>query len=59
MGAVAFLELRAMDKPLPRASLQLSQWLFCRYHLGRHRANFGYSDTWQLVINTGTTIVTF
>ena len=24
--------------------------------LGRH---FGYSDTWQLVINTGTTIVTF
>jgi low affinity Fe/Cu permease len=20
---------------------------------------FGYSDTWQLVINTGTTIVTF
>src|SRR5437867_370947 len=24
--------------------------------LGRH---FGFSDTWQLVINTGTTIVTF
>ena len=21
--------------------------------------NFGYSDTWQLIINTGTTIVTF
>jgi Low affinity iron permease len=28
-------------------------------HLGRLRAVFHYSDTWQLIINTGTTIVTF
>ena len=27
--------------------------------LGRDRALFRFSDTWQLVINTGTTIVTF
>ena len=27
--------------------------------LGRLGPVFGYSDTWQLVINTGTTIVTF
>jgi low affinity Fe/Cu permease len=27
--------------------------------VGGHRSCFGYSDTWQLVINTGTTIVTF
>jgi low affinity Fe/Cu permease len=27
--------------------------------LGRHRAAVRVSDTWQLVINTGTTIVTF
>jgi low affinity Fe/Cu permease len=29
-------------------------------YLGHYRAAlFGYSDTWQLIINTGTTIVTF
>ncbi|RWL99799.1 MAG: low affinity iron permease family protein [Mesorhizobium sp.] len=28
-------------------------------HLGRHWPVFRYSDTWQLIINTGTTIVTF
>ena len=27
--------------------------------MGDHRPVFGFSDTWQLVINTGTTIVTF
>lgn len=27
--------------------------------MDRHRAFFGFSDTWQLVINTGTTIITF
>jgi low affinity Fe/Cu permease len=27
--------------------------------LGRIRPDFGWSDTWQLVINTATTIVTF
>jgi low affinity Fe/Cu permease len=27
--------------------------------LGGHRPLFHYSDSWQLVINTGTTIVTF
>lgn len=27
--------------------------------LGGNRAYFHYSDTWQLIINTGTTIVTF
>ena len=27
--------------------------------LDRHRADLDYSDTWQLVINTGTTIITF
>ena len=27
--------------------------------LGRHRPIFNFSDTWQLVINTGTTVVTF
>ena len=26
---------------------------------GRYGPIFGFSDTWQLVINTGTTIVTF
>jgi low affinity Fe/Cu permease len=33
----------------------------CQRHrrLGHHRPLFGFSDTWQLVINTGTTIVTF
>ena len=38
----------------------------CIYHrfgsigsLGRFRAAVGFSDTWQLIINTGTTIVTF
>ena len=30
-----------------------------RAGLGDHRTVFQYSDTWQLVINTGTTIVTF
>ncbi len=27
--------------------------------MGRQRPLFGFSDTWQLVINTGTTVVTF
>ncbi len=27
--------------------------------MGGNRAYFHYSDTWQLIINTGTTIVTF
>ena len=27
--------------------------------MGRQRTCFAFSDTWQLVINTGTTIVTF
>jgi low affinity Fe/Cu permease len=27
--------------------------------VGLHRPLFGYSDTWQLVINTATTIITF
>jgi low affinity Fe/Cu permease len=30
-----------------------------RGHLGRDRTLFHFSDTWQLVINTGTTVVTF
>ena len=30
-----------------------------RTHLGYHGPPVGFSDTWQLVINTGTTIVTF
>jgi low affinity Fe/Cu permease len=31
-----------------------------RHHiLGPQRANLGFSDTWPLVVNTGTTIVTF
>jgi hypothetical protein len=36
--------------------------LHCRRHHRRWAASgplFGFSDTWQLVINTGTTIVTF
>ena len=31
----------------------------CRPFVGPHGADFHYSDTWQLVINTGTTIITF
>jgi low affinity Fe/Cu permease len=32
----------------------------CTHHtLGRQRPVFWYSDTWQLVINSGTTIITF
>jgi low affinity Fe/Cu permease len=27
--------------------------------VGRYRPNINYSDTWQLIINTGTTIITF
>jgi hypothetical protein len=27
--------------------------------VGRSGPAFGYSDTWQLIINTGTTIITF
>ena len=27
--------------------------------MGGHWAGFNYSDTWQLVINTGTTVATF
>ena len=27
--------------------------------MGRLRTVFGFSDTWQLVINTGTTVLTF
>ena len=30
----------------------------CSSGLGRHRPIFNYSDTWQLIVNTGTTIVT-
>jgi low affinity Fe/Cu permease len=39
------------------ASVRCSAGNHCR--LGAHRPLFGFSDTWQLVINTGTTVVTF
>lgn len=29
------------------------------HHLGLHWTGFRYSDTWQLIINTGTTVLTF
>jgi low affinity Fe/Cu permease len=31
----------------------------CCHRLGRDRADVSFFDTWQLIINTGTTIVTF
>jgi low affinity Fe/Cu permease len=46
---------RSQLRPSPR-------WFFARrsaFCLGLWRSLFHYSDTWQLVINTGTTIVTF
>jgi low affinity Fe/Cu permease len=36
-----------------------SRWCFCAHLWGATGPVFGWSDTWQLVINTGTTIVTF
>ena len=42
-----------------RRADDVSDLLLGRDHLGRQRPLFGFSDTWQLVINTGTTIVTF
>jgi low affinity Fe/Cu permease len=42
-----------------RTSHQLSLALLTIIIWGASGPLFGYSDTWQLVINTGTTIVTF
>jgi low affinity Fe/Cu permease len=42
-----------------RATDDLSPGSDRRACLGYHGSLFGFSDTWQLVINTGTTIVTF
>ena len=48
-----FAEMAKMPREVGRAAM--GQW-------GAWRISgpvFGFSDTWQLVINTGTTIVTF
>ena len=44
---------------LDRASARLCACVRHRIDMGHNRPIFGYSDTWQLVINTGTTIITF
>ena len=43
--------------PGVRSPSQGRSWLFCLWAVTGPL--FGFSDTWQLVINTGTTIVTF
>jgi low affinity Fe/Cu permease len=65
-------EINHMEKPLAwfyrvfkvdSRSRRTSDKFCSRYaddnRLGSYRPMFDYSDTWQLVINTGTTIVTF
>jgi low affinity Fe/Cu permease len=48
-----------MDRSPTRTTLRLRRSRRRCYRLGGHRPLFHYSDTWQLVINTGTTIITF
>jgi Low affinity iron permease len=56
--AVGLLEFRAMG--MANASGKPATFaVVYRYHLAGTGPIFGYGDTWQLVINTGTTIVTF
>ena len=51
--------MRRQDLRRGRSSADLHlRGRHCR-RLGGDRPAFGFSDTWQLVINTGTTIVTF
>ena len=42
-----------------RTGLHVHHCLHRHHCLGRDGTVFDYSDTWQLIINTGTTIVTF
>ena len=46
-------------RPLDREHVGLRAGSCRRRRLGATGPLFGFSDTWQLVINTGTTIVTF
>jgi low affinity Fe/Cu permease len=48
-----------MDIPTMRTRVHLRRRLPLDRGLGGNRPGFPVSDTWQLVINTGTTIVTF
>ena len=48
-----------VDSRSCRTSHQLYSCFADHNHLGSFRAAVCYSDTWQLVINTGTTIITF
>ena len=58
-----------IEKAFTRIANKVAHWRVCRLHLLSAALTiviwavsgpiFGFSDTWQLIINTGTTIVTF
>ena len=50
---------RALDGATVRTRQRLHGGSRGNYRLGCHGPFFHYSDTWQLIINTSTTIVTF
>ena len=58
-GNLVFRRLAEKTSRLMGSPLVFSIALFLIVAWGLSGFYFGFSDTWQLVINTGTTIVTF
>ena len=58
-SSISVYSLRQMDGTLHRSSAAFVFAVSVNCRVGVTGPIFGFSDTWQLVINTGTTIVTF
>jgi low affinity Fe/Cu permease len=58
-GDALVREVRALDGAPGRQGIDLRRRACAARRLGLSGPLFGWSDTWQLIINTGTTIITF